>query len=71
MIFILDFHTYRIYDKSVIYEWDEAKRVANQIKHGLDLTDADLVLENPYVFVVDSPRKASAASRRLLMCSRF
>lgn len=39
------------------YEWDEAKREANLAKHGLDFSDAALVLESPYVMVMDSPRK--------------
>jgi uncharacterized DUF497 family protein len=40
----------------MIYEWDEAKRAANLDKHGLDFANADLVLENEYVLIVDSPR---------------
>jgi uncharacterized DUF497 family protein len=30
-----------------VYEWDEAKREANLIKHGFDFDDADIVFENP------------------------
>jgi uncharacterized DUF497 family protein len=30
------------------YEWDEAKRQSNLLKHGLDFADADLVLESRY-----------------------
>lgn len=41
----------------MLYEWDEAKREANLAKHGLDFSDADLVLESPYVLIMDSPRK--------------
>lgn len=41
----------------MLYEWDEAKRKANLAKHGLDFSDADLVLESPYALIVDSPRK--------------
>ncbi|MDR0479543.1 MAG: BrnT family toxin [Burkholderiaceae bacterium] len=40
----------------MLYEWDEAKRVVNLQKHGLDFLDVDLVLESPYVRIVDSPR---------------
>jgi len=40
----------------MLYEWDEAKRASNLLKHGLDFIDADRVLESPYVLVVDSPR---------------
>ncbi|HTJ30827.1 MAG TPA: BrnT family toxin [Acidobacteriaceae bacterium] len=29
------------------YEWDEAKRHANILKHGLDFHDAKIVYENP------------------------
>ncbi|MEQ1438941.1 BrnT family toxin [Fontimonas sp. SYSU GA230001] len=42
------------------YEWDRSKRLANLSQHGLDFTDADLVLESPYVLIVDSPRKGEA-----------
>lgn len=41
----------------MLYEWDETKREANLAKHGLDFSDADLVLESPYVLIMDSPRK--------------
>ena len=30
------------------YEWDEAKRVANLAKHGVDFTDAVGTLEDPF-----------------------
>lgn len=46
-----------MYDYPVIYTWDETKRAANLAKHGLDFDDADMVLENPYVLIVDSPRR--------------
>ena len=42
------------------YEGDEAKREANLAKHGLDLSDADMVMESPYVMITDSPRKGEA-----------
>ena len=29
------------------YEWDEAKRLSNIAKHGLDFVDAPLVYESP------------------------
>lgn len=29
-----------------MYEWDEKKRAANLLKHGLDFDDADLVFES-------------------------
>lgn len=38
------------------YEWDEAKRLANIAKHGLDFVDAPLVY--------DSPIKLEAVSER-------
>jgi len=44
----------------VRYEWDEAKRTANLAKHGLDFSDANLVLESPYVMIRDSPRGGEA-----------
>lgn len=39
-----------------MYEWDEAKRLLNLRKHGLDFIDAVRVLESPYVQIVPSPR---------------
>ena len=44
----------------MIYEWDEAKRVANLRKHGLDFVRAKLVLESEYVLIIDSARKNEA-----------
>ena len=49
----------------MIYEWDEAKRAANLKKHGFDFADADLVLENEYVLIVDSSRKGEARQQAL------
>jgi len=33
----------------VEFEWDEAKRLANILKHGIDFDDADLVFGNPHL----------------------
>jgi uncharacterized DUF497 family protein len=41
---------------STRYSWNEAKRKANIVKHGLDFMDADLVLESNYQYEIDSPR---------------
>ncbi|WP_347260897.1 BrnT family toxin [Rudaea sp.] len=49
----------------MLYEWDEAKRVANLRKHGLDFADADLVLESDYVLIVDSPRQGEHRKQAL------
>lgn len=38
------------------YLWDEAKRQRNLAKHGLDFADADLVLDNPLKWEVESVR---------------
>jgi hypothetical protein len=38
------------------YTWHEAKRLANLDKHKLDFLDADMVLENPLRFEIDSAR---------------
>ena len=35
------------------YEWDEAKRVANLRKHGIDFTDVPIVLDGDIVTVED------------------
>nr|HRL97186.1 BrnT family toxin [Comamonas denitrificans] len=42
----------------MIYEWDEAKRLANLKKHGIDFLDADLVMESELVWIVDSSRNS-------------
>ena len=39
-----------------LYSWHEAKRLANLEKHKLDFLDADMVLENPLRFEIDSIR---------------
>lgn len=49
----------------MVYEWDESKRAMNLDKHGLDFADADLVLENEFVWVVDSPRGGEARSQAI------
>ena len=36
--------------------WDDGKRQANLDKHGLDFTDAVMVLESPYRLDVESVR---------------
>jgi len=38
------------------YEWDEEKRSANLLKHGLDFLAADRVLASPYRLDVESKR---------------
>lgn len=45
------------------YEWDKAKRKANLAKHGLDFSDADMVLESPYVLITESPRRGEFRMR--------
>ena len=37
---------HRVYTINMIYEWDEAKRLANIEKHGYDLSYGDLVYES-------------------------
>lgn len=49
----------------MIYAWDEAKRAANLAKHHLDFADADMVLESPYVLIVDSPHRGEARKQAL------
>lgn len=39
------------------YRWDDAKRLSNLGKHGLDFADADLVLANPLRMEVESTRR--------------
>ena len=40
-----------------MYEWDEAKRIANLKKHGYDFADADLVYENPEKITLHTVRQ--------------
>jgi uncharacterized DUF497 family protein len=45
------------------YEWDEAKRLANLDKHGLDFGDADLVHESIHKITVDVSRADDGETR--------
>jgi uncharacterized DUF497 family protein len=36
------------------YTWDEAKRLANLQKHGLDFVDAEKVFDSPLVLIEDT-----------------
>ncbi|HEV7458559.1 MAG TPA: BrnT family toxin [Roseococcus sp.] len=36
-------------ESGLAFEWDEAKRLSNLAKHGLDFLDADLVLDGPHL----------------------
>jgi uncharacterized DUF497 family protein len=38
----------------MIYEWDKTKSCTNLVKHGLDFSDAERVLEGPCVTFEDS-----------------
>jgi uncharacterized protein len=40
-----------VYTIDLRYEWDEQKRLTNQIKHGLDFYDVSSVFEYPHVIV--------------------
>jgi uncharacterized protein len=37
-------------------EWDEAKREANIVKHGIDFVDAAAIFERPFVEAEDRRR---------------
>jgi uncharacterized protein len=39
----------------IIYEWDEAKRLTNLARHGLDFRRVDLVYEHPGKITRKSP----------------
>ena len=43
-----------------LFTWDEVKREANLVKHGLDFIDADMVLGSRIKLEVDSPRGTEA-----------
>lgn len=45
------------------YEWDEAKRLANIAKHGLDFLDVDLIYEAPDKITLDVTRAADQEPR--------
>lgn len=45
--------------------WDEAKREANLDKHGLDFTDAVMVLDSPYRLDVESVRDGEQRTQPL------
>ena len=47
------------------YTWLEPKRAANLAKHGFDFADAELVLENPYRWEIDSPRRGQPRKQAL------
>lgn len=53
----------------MIYEWDEAKRLANLKKHGIDFLDADLVMESEFVWIVDSSRNSEPRYQALAYVS--
>ncbi|CAK0746902.1 conserved hypothetical protein [Gammaproteobacteria bacterium] len=60
--------TYRINAYTIIamnmkYTWDETKRQSNQIKHGLDFMDADMVLSSPYLMEYESIRNGEPRSQ--------
>ncbi len=37
----------------MLFEWDEAKRLANLEEHGVDFRDAALIFENPVIEAAD------------------
>jgi len=41
------------YNRPMHYEWDDAKRVLNLRKHGVDLADAAGVLDDPAALTVE------------------
>lgn len=54
------------------FEWDEAKRLANLEKHGLDFMDVQAVFENRYVIVPSTYRGDESRSLAIgLLEGRF
>jgi len=49
----LDVHTVRNYNSAVIFEWDEAKRRRNILKHGVDFADLPAVFQDVLVTILD------------------
>ncbi len=38
------------------FEWDEERRLANVVKHGVDFTDACRLFEGPFMIMTDNRR---------------
>ena len=50
---LLDVTTHCNYNQFVRFEWDEAKRESNILKHGIDFTDVENVFEDETVTILD------------------
>lgn len=54
--FGIDIFTKCKYTKAMKFEWDEEKRLANVVKHGVDFTDACRLFEGPFMIMTDNRR---------------
>jgi uncharacterized DUF497 family protein len=55
-IFAIDIFTKCKYTGTMKFEWDEEKRLANVVKHGVDFTDACRLFEGPFMIMTDNRR---------------
>ena len=46
----------------MIFEWDEGKRNANLVRHGIDFPDAALLFDGRPIFTAPAPSKAKRGS---------
>ena len=54
--FGIDIFTKCKYTEAMKFEWDEEKRLANVVKHGVDFTDACRLFEGPFMIMTDNRR---------------
>jgi len=45
--------------EDILYEWDEEKRKANILKHGLDFMEVESVFRDPYRLTVEDTRNSN------------
>ena len=49
------------------YEWDDAKAIANQAKHGVDFEEASTVFEDAWARVIDDPDHSQEEQRFIIL----
>ena len=54
--FGIDIFTKCKYIEAMKFEWDEGKRLANVVKHGVDFADACRLFEGPFIIMADDRR---------------
>jgi uncharacterized DUF497 family protein len=56
----IDIFTKCKYTEAMKFEWDEEKRLANVVKHGVDFTDACRLFDGPFMLMTDNRRDYGA-----------